>query len=173
MEFQVFLLKRQMCSHGCDALTCWYDVFMLEKRVGPVKLKCLCRIHFSSQSFSLLVWHSVKMSLAWYFKLFRVTFWAWHDDCYENPPALLAMTPVCRPILACYFAPNCFFKWFKTKIGYFCTCCNQLKGNSIIGTLIISVSVIAKPQSHSCIMKKCIWLQTCISVVGKTYTFKN
>lgn len=74
---------------------------------------------------------------------------------FENPLALLAMTPVCRPTLACYYSPNCIFKLFKTKIGYFCTCCNQLKGNSVIGPLIISVSIIAsKPQSRSCIMKK-------------------
>lgn len=83
-------------------------------------------------------------------------------NCYENPPALLAMTPVCRPTLACYYAPNYIFKLFKTEIGYFCTRCNQLKGNSVIGPLIISVSVIAsKPQSRSCMMKKRICLHLC------------
>lgn len=119
---------------------------------------------------SLLVWQSVKISLAEYFKL-RVTFRAWHDGWIVMKIFLpFWQWHLCRPTLACYYAPNCIFKLFKIKIGYFCTCCNQLKENSLIGPLITSVSVIAsKPQSRSCIMKKCIWLRSCISVVGKSY----
>lgn len=59
--------------------------------------------------------------------------------------------------VACRYALNCISKLVKTTTGYFCTCCNQLKGNSVIGALIISASIIAsKAQSRSCIMMKSI-----------------
>lgn len=63
----------------------------------------------------------------------------------------------CVSVQACRYALNCIFKLVKTRIGYFCTSCNQLEGNSVIGALIISTSVIAgKAQSHSHIMMKSI-----------------
>ena len=64
---------------------------------------------------------------------------------------LLEVTPVsvCRLTAAFRYAPNCISKLLRTRIGYFCSCCNQLKGNSLIRALIISASVIAsKAQSH-------------------------
>jgi len=44
---------------------------------------------------------------------------------------LLAVTPVSVPGLtvARRYALNCTSKLVKTRISYFCACCNQLKGN--------------------------------------------
>ena len=56
--------------------------------------------------------------------------------------------------LACHYALNRISELVKSRLGYTCTCHNQLTGNSLIGTLIISAGLIADlTQSHSCIMK--------------------
>ena len=56
--------------------------------------------------------------------------------------------------LACHYALNRISELVKSRLGYTCTCHNQLTGNSVIGTLIISAGLIADlTQSHSCIMK--------------------